>query len=351
MVGWSRNRRCGPIGVDIGSRSIKLVQLNGDRTEIRDAVRWDLPPTGADDSQTRATRVTAAIGQAREGRNFRGRDAVLCLSADSVFVQNIRVPQVAGDELQQVVCAEAASRLPFDPKQTELRFIEADNVRQGDTVRREVILLACQRFAIQRLLDIAESASLNAMAIEVEPVAMLRCYRGQFRRDGEEQMRAMFVNVGASITTVVIARGDHPMFIKHIDFGGNLLDEAVARSLKMKLADAAALRRHNGDRRADRRDPEITRGVDQAIRPLLDRLATELSMCIRYFSVTFRGQLLSRVVLGGGEASTGLVEAIKERLDCECELGNPLRVFQHAALPGRIGQWDIATGLAMRSVH
>jgi type IV pilus assembly protein PilM len=351
MVGWSRNRRCGPIGVDIGSRSIKLVQLNGDRTEIRDAVRWDLPAAGADDPQARAARIVQAIGQAREGRGFRGHDAVLCLNAESLFVQNIRVPQVTDNELEQVISTEAASRLPFDPKQTELRYIEADNVRQGDAVRREVILLACQRPAIAQLLDIAESAALNAVAIEVEPVAMLRCYRTQFRRDGDEQMRAMFVNIGASITTVVIARGDHPMFIKHIDFGGNLLDEAVARSLKMKLADAASLRRHNGDRRADRRDPEITRGVDQAIRPLLDRLATELSMCIRYFSVTFRGQSLSRVVFGGGEASAGLVDAIKERLDCDCELGNPLRVFQQTALPGRIGQWDIATGLAMRSVR
>jgi type IV pilus assembly protein PilM len=349
MVGLSRHRRHGPIGVDIGSRSVKLVQLNSDRTEIREAVRWDLPPAGADDPTARTPRIVQALAQAREGRAFRGHEAVFCLAAGDVIVQNIRVPQSTGEDLKQVVHAEAASRIAFDAAETELRYLEADNVRQGDAVRREVILLACPRTAVQQLLDVAASAGLTPVAIDVEPTAMLRCYSAQFRRDADQQLRMMFVNVGASVTTVVIARGDHPMFIKRVEFGGNLLDESVARSLKMKLAEAVALRRHNGDRRADRRDPEVARGIDQATRPLLDRLAHELSMCIRYHSVTFRGQPLSRILIGGGEATAALSEAIQERLGMPCELGNPVRVLQSPPLPGRIGQWDIATGLAMRT--
>ena len=35
------------------------------------------------------------------------------------------------------------------------------------------------------------------------------------------------------------------------------------------VADAAALRRHNGDRRADQRDPEVTRTIAEATRPVL----------------------------------------------------------------------------------
>jgi type IV pilus assembly protein PilM len=188
------------------------------------------------------------------------------------------------------------------------------------------------------------------VAIDVEPAAMLRCYARQYRRDADQQMRAMFVNLGASNTTVVISRGGDPMFIKHVDFGGRLLDEAVARHLKMKLSDAVSLRRHNGDRRADQRDPEVSRSVMESIRPLLDRLANELAMCIRYHSVTFRGQPLARVVLSGGESSANLAEWLQPRLEVPCEVGNPLRIFEKPALPGRIGQWDVAAGLALREV-
>ncbi|MBN1909530.1 MAG: pilus assembly protein PilM [Pirellulales bacterium] len=348
MVRWLMSRRCGPIGVDIGSRAIKLVQLNADRTEVHEAVRWDVPAPAPTDPRPQAARIAEAVTQALDSRNFRGREAVMCLNSADLFVQNIRVPQATGDELRRVVHTEAASRLPFEEGSTELRYVEADNVRQGDAMRREVILLASQRPSIARLLDIADASKLIPMAIDVEPAALLRCYSRLFRREADQEMRGMFVNLGASTTTVIIARGSDPLFIKNIDFGGRHLDEAVSRHLKMRLSDATALRRHNGDRRSDMRDPEVARSVNESVRPVLDRLANEVSMCARYHSVTFRGQPLSRVVLGGGEASPTVVEWLQEKIDVPCELGDPLRVYERPALPGRTTQWDVAVGLALR---
>ncbi|MDZ7617890.1 MAG: hypothetical protein U1E05_12875, partial [Patescibacteria group bacterium] len=147
-----------------------------------------------------------------------------------------------------------------------------------------------------------------------------------------------------------IARGSHAMFIKYINCGGRHMDEAVARYLNMPQAEAASLRRHNGDRRTDQRDPEVTRSVAESLRPVLDQLAGELAMCARYFSVTFRGQPLSQVVLSGGEATDTLQEWLGTRIGLPCDLGNPLRSFGGAAMSGRIGQWDVAAGLALRGL-
>ncbi|HLA84916.1 MAG TPA: pilus assembly protein PilM [Thermoguttaceae bacterium] len=341
----------GPIGVDVGSRSVKLVQLSADRSRIHEAACWDLPAPVATDPAGRWREVGNVIAHAREGRDFRGRDAVLCLGTSELFLQNMRVPQTAGDQLRQVVEKEAASRIPFDSKETELRFYEADTVRQGDALRREVIVLACRRPSIASLLSTAESVGLNPVAIDAAPAALLRCYAAQFRRSSDEEICAMFVSIGASTTTVVIARGDCPRFIKQIDFGSRHLDEAVARDLRMKLADAAAMRRHHGDRRADRRDPEITQSVVKATRPVLETLANDLAMCMRYYSVTFRGQPLSRTIVGGGEASAELVEWLSGRLDMKCDLADPLRPFHDSTLPGRTVQWDIAVGLALREIN
>ena len=107
----------------------------------------------------------------------------------------------------------------------------------------------------------------------------------------------------------------------------------------------------DGDRRADQRDPEITRSIAESVRPVLDRLAKELSLCLRYYSVTFRGQPLSQVVLGGGEASPALVEWVDQRIDLECELGNPLRTYDQAPSSGRDSQWDVVAGLALRETE
>jgi len=352
MVARLLRRRCGPIGVDIGSRTVKLLQFDAERRRVWETARWDLPADRAPDGAgVRDAEVIQALRRAREGRGFRGREAVFCISSGDLFVQNIRVPQLSGPELSKVVCAEAAGRLPFASDEAEIRFVEAADVRQGETVRREVILLACHRPALERILHVAEQAGLRPVAIDVQPGALLRCYARQFRRDEDHQQRAMFVNVGASSTTVVIAQGSAAMFVKYIDVGGSHLDQAVARHLKMKLDDAAALRRHNGDRRADQRDPEVTRSIAESIRPVLDHLVRELSMCIRYYSVTFRGRPLERIVVGGGEATESLTEWIDARVDARCELGDPLRSYQKPNSWGRVGQWDVAAGLALRQLN
>ena len=170
--------------------------------------------------------------------------------------------------------------------------------------------MACHRPVLQQFLAAIEAAGLKPIAVDVEPLALLRCYGWQFRRDEDRQQRAMFVHVGAGSTAVVIARGGEPLFIKYIELGGQHFDLAVAKHLKMELPAAASLRRHNGDRRADQQDPEITRSVQEGTRPVLEKLAGELSMCVRYHSVTFRGQPIVRVVVGGGEAAGVLAEEL-----------------------------------------
>jgi type IV pilus assembly protein PilM len=268
-----------------------------------------------------------------------------------LFVQNVRVAKGTAGELERAVRNEAAGRLPFAIEDAEVRFVEAADVRQGEITKREVILLACQRAALNEALAAIEEAGLRVAAVDIEPAALVRCYAKQFRRDADQQQRALFAHLGATSTVVVIANGSDVLFIKYIDVGGRHLDEAVARHLDMTISDAATLRRHNGDRRADQQDPEIARTVVEATRPVVERLAGELALCTRYHSVTFRGQPLARIVLGGGEATQALADLITTRLDTKCELGDPLRSYEIAVQTGRKGQWDVAAGLALRTLE
>lgn len=353
MIRFISRKRCSPIGVDLGSRSIKLLQLDGQRQRLHEAVRWDLPLDTAPDAQPRDTEQSVAelaklLRTAREGRSFRGREAVLCLGGENLHVQNLRVVKSPSDDLQRIVYREAAGRIPFPIEQAELRFIEAGEVRQGAGTRLEVIVLATPRPALEQHLQTIIDSGLRPVAVEAEPIALLRCYVKQFRRDQDRQQRTMFVHMGVSQTLVVIAQGTEILFIKYIDVGGRQMDEAVAQALQLDLSNAAALRRHNVDRRADQQDPEVTRSISNAVRPVLEQLASELSMCARYHSVTFRGAPLVRLVLGGGEATSALAEGLANALNLPGELGNPLRSFETTPPGGRLGQWDIATGLALR---
>src|SRR6185503_637383 len=121
----------------------------------------------------------------------------------------------------------------------------------------------------------------------------------------------------------LIAQGDDLLFVKYIDIGGQHFDLAIARHLKMDLQEAISLRKHNGDRRAEMQDPEVSRSIAEATRPVVERLGGELAMCVRYHSVTFRGQPLVRLVLSGGEATQQLLESLSKQLDLKSELSDP----------------------------
>lgn len=352
MIQWMKRQRPLPIGVDLGSRSVKLVQFGSAEDRTVTLARHEMPPLPEKATPEQAAdRLAEGLQKALAIRPFRGREAVVCLNDRQLHLQSLRVARQNGAELDHVVAQEAAGRLPFGLDEAELRYIESADVRQGDALLREVVVFACQRSVLHGVLEVVERARLTPLAVDVEPSALVRSYAGQFRRDEDAGQRALMVHIGSARTAAVIAQGDEMLFVKYIELGGQHFDAAVARHLKMELAEAAALRKHNGDRRSDMQDPEITRSVHEAIRPIVDRIGSELAMCIRYHSVTFRGQPLARMVLGGGEATPSLVASFGKQLDLPCELSDPFRSFALATNAGRRGLWDVAAGLALRPLN
>lgn len=350
MQGWLKSRRPGPLGIDLGSRALKIVQLGGNAAHVVDMARWDLPVDALEESAPSRQQLVDALGQAREGRKFRGRDVVLSLGFRELFLQNIRLPKGGPADLEQLVRQEVEPKLPFPAAEAELRYWEAAEVRQGDAPRREMIVVACHRPVLEMLLEVVEQAGLRPAAVEIEPLVLLRAYQAQFRRDEDQQRRIVYVHIGHSNTAIIIAQGAHALFIKYLELGGRHFDAAVSKHLGLSLGEAWALRRHNGDRRSDQQDPEVARSVAESVRPVVEKLANEIALCLRYHSVAFRGQMLRQMVLGGGEASPALVEVLSARLDLKCELGDPWRAFDQAAVPGRRCQWDVALGLASRPI-
>lgn len=341
-----------PIGIDIGSKSIKMVQFSKDYTSIQEAVSIDLPDGASPEQDFDAylDMLGKTLQRARVSRNFRGHDAILCVHQRDLFLHNIRVNKNEPKALANVVQQEAADRIPYSMLDAEIRFVESSDLRQGEQTLREVIIMACFRPRLEALLDMCEKSGFRPVSVDVEPMAILRAFTKQYRRESDEQDRVLYVHVGYSNTAVIIAEGTQILFVKYLNVGGRHFDEAVSRQLDMSMADAVNLRRHNADRRRSQQMPEVERSVLNAMRDELERLHQELSMCIRYHSVTFRGRPLMRIVLCGGEATESLRSELERVTSIETELGDPLRLYEAPQVFGRHGQWDVAIGLAARQL-
>lgn len=344
MIQWITSQRCGPIGVDVGSRCVKLVQFNQQQDRVVEASRWDWSSAPDEDPNARHERLVQAIRNACEGRSFRGRRAVLCLSDEQLFLQNVRVQRQDSIPLERVIAQEITSRLPYPVEEAEIRFWEVADIRQGQNVLREVIVFAVHCPVLTSTIRAIADAGLRPVAVDVEPAALLRSYSVQFRRDDERGRRTLLLHIGYRSTIALIAQNEDPLFVKYIDIGGRHFDEAVSRSLALELPQANALRRSL----EDTRDAEVEQSIAGACRPIWDRLVRELSMCVRYHSVTFRGKPLDCVLVGGGEGSAQLMEVLQDRLGIRCEASDPFRRLNVHREGGRPGQWDVAAGLALR---
>jgi type IV pilus assembly protein PilM len=305
--------------------------------------------------------VRQALTSQLRSTQFKGRDVVLSLNAQRLFIQNVRLPRLPDDEMLKVVRWEAEERLPEDFGDAEVRHLVAGDVRsptaagEGSEVRREVILLACRRKELHELVDLLESLRLRPIAIDVPACALARTSQTFLRRRADEQTSFLFIDMGAGASTAVVTRGSEILLIKPLPIGGLSMDKLVARKLKLTLEDGAQARRQWGDGDSSTIDPELARAVGEAVRSELEALAGELLMCIRYHAVTFRGNRIAKAIIMGGEGNSQFAEQLATRIDTPCDLGDPflgLGVSDGAAAQlknSRPGQWAVVLGLCLRS--
>jgi type IV pilus assembly protein PilM len=345
-------QRVSPIGFHLDQRTVTLVQLvrNGDSLEIHDLAHGEVPPPNEATPVAEDAALVSTLKSLIAGHRFRGRNVVSCLGSRELFVQNVRLPKAAADELEKMVLWEAAERLPYPLDEAEVRHLTAGEVRQDANVKQEVILLASQQQALKRHIAVLEAAGLTPQAIDVEPCALLRSLR---RTDSvADEPRKAYIHLGAKSTGLIIADTRDILFLKYIHTGGQNWDEAIARHIDLPIADAAKMRELIAAAPVLNDQNEIHRTIVEAIREPLEGLGSEIELCLRYYKVTFRGSPLDKVVLTGSQAAPWLTDFFGKRLSLPCELGNPLLAVQQvpATALDRPGRWTLAMGLCLKAI-
>ena len=354
-----------PVGLDVGAGGVKLLQLRageGGRLELAAADRQPLPD-GVDPCGPIAPATAELVGRMLRQSAFAGRTVAAAVPRSLVHVKTMRLPPMPPMELKSAVELEAPGLFPFDTAGFELRHLPAGEVRQGGEPWQEVIVLAADRAAIDAHLETLHRHGVTVASLDPEPAALYRAAERFIRRRQDESAVHVLVDVGVRRTQVVIGRGRDVAFVRAIDLGGRHFDAAVSKKLGISAAEAADLRRRLSDgadvadaagrRSHTDRDP-VKRAVLDATRAAMEELARELSMCLRYFSVTFRGQRPTKVALVGGEGGNDWLRSIlAANLSIPVESGRPLANvaldrMKQTDRRGPLGEWSVALGLALK---
>src|SRR5262245_26925690 len=186
--------RANPIGVELGTDSLRLAQVqripsaSGFEHKLIAAASADIPDHVRRDPQARfqffidTTRELLASGQ------FRGRQAILALPAASMFIQHLRMAKMDEAETKKALPWESRGKLPIDPSQALIRHLIAGEVYHDQEPKNEVIVMAAARDWVNQFLAAAARAKLDVIGMNVEPKAMVDCFAHVFRRKTDSEM-------------------------------------------------------------------------------------------------------------------------------------------------------------------
>lgn len=349
-----------PIGLDLGSDSVKLLQpeVQGETLSVRSAVRRELPVEARAGVASRIGGACSVLRDLLDEGNFAGRRVVAAVPREFVHVKNFRLPPMPLAELEGAVPLEARNLFTFDVDRAQVRFLPAGDVRQGNDVLQEIIVLAVKNDDIDSFVEQVHRAGVILDALDFAPSALYRCVERFMRRREDETEVNVLVDVGLRATQVVIGRGRDVSFMKTIELGGLNLQEAVSRKLSISIDEAKGLRRRyaeaaNEPREGGQRDP-VRQAASDATRGLIEQLAREISLCLRYHSVTFRGQRPTRVRVYGGEAADPQLRTLFNAiLTIPVDPGKPLFNLETGRVPDVDphdgGEWALALGMALKS--
>jgi type IV pilus assembly protein PilM len=354
------------IGLDLGSSAVKMLQLRTSSdglTEVSAAARVEVPFVPGLSPSLRATSTLQAIRDALRAGPFVGRRVIAAIPRQSVHVRTVRVTDTNAADFEPLALAEreAAGAFPFPLTSARVAFISAGEVRQGGEPRHEVIAAAAADQDVTDLLELLGRAGLDAEALDLEQAAL---YRAVERCAPAEDVAAgaqVLLDVGANGTQIVIGRGGEPCVVRTVPIGLRQMETVVARRLSVPNEDVRQLRARfstsepAGDDRAARRD-SVQQALHDAMRLATGELLHQAVLCLRYYTVSFRGRMPARVwMTGGGAEGADLRDLTRAALGVPVEplplmAGVPLGPLVALDNTGPLGQWAVAYGLASRGV-
>ncbi|HEW79478.1 MAG TPA: hypothetical protein ENH34_05910, partial [Phycisphaerales bacterium] len=106
-------------------------------------------------------------------------------------------------------------------------------------------------------------------------------------------------------------------------------------------------------------DASTRQVVVDAVSAVAEELAREISLCFRYYTVTFRGRRVERAIFAGGEAYEKiLLNVLRRQLAVEIEVAQPLKGFDLSGEKANVNfdsdrrgllcEWAVAVGLGLK---
>ena len=341
------------VGLDIGSDSIRAVQLDGADTAsptITAHGRVSVPPGIVESGEVvNVDAVADLLERLWAAAAFRSRRVVLGVGNARVLVRELTVPRGTRAQVRQSLPAHVQDLLAVPASDTILDFYPiSEQVDDGVPVLSGLLVAAVNE-AVTANITAARLAGLSVVDVDLVPFALVRLQAATFRA-----VSAAFVDIGARSTTVVVASRGVPQFVRIIPTGGHDLTRLLADRLGVAPGEAERIKREVG--LVIGRAPAGRADASTVINAFSNDLLLGVRNTLRYVLNAHPDRPLDGIVVsGGGARLTGLPAALAEITQlplltphpfAEVAVADGHRPGRSAAAASAIDGLGVALGLA-----
>lgn len=309
------------VGLDIGSSAVRAVQVrHGRRGSVLERVGQVQLPVGAvaDGRIVESDTVAEALRQLWSTFRIKPRAVLLGLANQQVIVRRMTLPYMTDDELRSSLRLQADGAIPIPVDEAVLDCCVLGELHGDDGEHRlQILLVAAQREIVDDLLTVARAARLRPVGIDLDAFAALRALTPPgVLGDGQAEM---LVDIGGSLTDLVVHRNGTPHFVRTVLFGGETVTTGLMEDLGVDHGTAEELKLGHADA------SDVDRDVPTLVREHSRRVVDDIRGSIDYCTAQRDIPPIERLVLTGGASQLpDLAQQLADGLALDITTASPL---------------------------
>jgi len=336
------------LGLDIGSRYVKFVQLQRKMNKYN-LISWGIVKVIPKASESVVAPVTNILRGLFKGISSSHIKVISSVGGSSVIVRHIKFPPLSHKEIDESIRWEAKSYVPFP-----LRDVNIDYQILGKSMKNkqmDVLLVAVTKKLLQDHLDMLQNIQINPSIIDINSLALVNSFSSSQGNSGRDDRAVVLLDIGSANTILNIYKKDDLYLTRDIPIAG----DAFTIYLQKEDGHLKAEGRSRSYEDAEKAKFDSKFDINN-IRPVLDNLTKEIRRSLIYYDNQTSRRGFSRIILTGGSSRlSGLVGYFSEELGLTVEIANPLQTvhfdskrFAQDELQFFSPQMALAVGLASR---
>ena len=348
------NKQKSLVGLDIGSSSLKAVELKPARNgyELVHLAYQNLQSdTIVDGHIIDLNHVSDTINRIWTEQAIKTSQVATSISGHAVIVKKITMPTMPEEELDEQIHWEAEQYIPFDINDVNLYHEVMGRDPSGQSM--DVLLVACKRDKINQFTQVISQAGKQPLIVDVDAFALQNAYEVNY--NPPPNLTVALLDIGASVMTINIVRGTTSIFTRDISAGGNQYTDLLQKELDLTFDQAEALKRgatfDMGRSLAD---------AQPALDSVSEMLALEISRTLDFFRATaVDSPNIDRMLIAGGSSKVAhLTDYLADKFQMPVERFDSFRSirFDHKRMDEEYMKelspnMAVAVGLAVRVVE